>query len=227
MWGMEKGEEQRKCRDNEEEAVHYQAAMGGFGWFVGFTRKSQSFFCSSRTPLMVCLLSLAAERAAMPDANDRERVLKEQLLHCCINALPATRWVDLGRRWVNWLLSAAALCRLVLWLRYVMSRVQHALCLNCLLTGDFCTSSFATSFRTASVMFLSHDLQIWFYIEPWGIISAFGQVDGLYCISAKQTKVQLYHLTVEHFWFEKNSQNIPTFEKIKAAHLIIKRQWTH
>lgn len=108
-----------------------------------------------------------------------------------------------------------------------VSCLLHALRLNCLLTGYFCTSSFATSFRIASVMFLSHDLQIWFSIEPWGIISAFGQVDGLYCISAKQTKVQLYHLTVEHLWFEKNSQNIPTFEKINAAHLIIKRQWTH
>lgn len=36
---------------------------------------------------MVCLLSLVAEPAAMPDANDREGVLKEQLLDCCIDAV--------------------------------------------------------------------------------------------------------------------------------------------
>lgn len=29
MWGMEKGEEQRKQRDNKEDAFHYNAATGG------------------------------------------------------------------------------------------------------------------------------------------------------------------------------------------------------
>lgn len=53
---------------------------------------------------MVCLLPLAAERAALPDANDRERVLKEQLLDCCVNCcLSLARFVDLGRLGVNWL----------------------------------------------------------------------------------------------------------------------------
>lgn len=32
-------------RDNEEEAIHYKAAMGGIDSFVGFPGKSESSFC--------------------------------------------------------------------------------------------------------------------------------------------------------------------------------------
>lgn len=44
---------------------------------------------------MLCLASLAAERAAMADANGRDRVLKEQLLdwRCLSNAVSFTRWL--------------------------------------------------------------------------------------------------------------------------------------
>lgn len=155
--------------------------MGGIDSFVGFPGKSESSFCWSGTRLMLCLVSLAAERAAMADANGRGRVLKEQLLdwRCLINAVSFSRWLGWFRKTLSKLAvirSCSLLVGAMVTLRGVMSRVQHAQRLNCLPLRHFCTSSFATSFRTATVMLMSRDLQIWFSVKPWGILSAFGQV---------------------------------------------------
>lgn len=158
---------------------------------------------------------------------------------CLIAALTLSfshSFVDSGRRRVSWLCSAAALWWLVLWLRC------KVLCDRIFLHFLFCHYFF----RTASIMFLSHDLQMLFSVESWGIISAFGQVFIVVYIAFLQNKsstlpnsncwtflVFLYLCREIHTHMHTNKGvdkveahllpcGICTFEKGNAAHLIIK-----
>lgn len=96
---------------------------------------------------------------------------------CLGNAVSFTRWLGWFRKTLS-KLDVIRSCSLLLG-AVVTLHEQHAQRLNCLPLRHFCTSSFATSVRTATVMLISHDLQIWFSVKQWGI-SAFGQVWMVY-----------------------------------------------